>query len=379
MKKILWVCSDLPFPATHGGRVDMWERIKRVSLSGYVIDLICTVKNDEKINDEILKYVNKISIVKRSNNFLNYISTRPFQVESRKNLKEINLDNKEYDLLMLESEHVYYILENKKIKYKKVAMRIHNNESRYFFNLFKAEKNIIHKAYYLLDSLKINLFRRTISKKVKKFFFISNDELINGGVYDEDGLSKIYHPTPFFVNEHYEKKEKFNILFIGSFFMVNNQEAIIWFLDHIHGRLRKIPNYNLILVGNDKGVKDDFFKKIQSYGQVEVYRSPEDLHCFYNKSMIFINPMQNGAGVKLKTINAVSYGIPIVSTTVGAEGTSLIPSKDFILADDSENFYNALINLYNDENMRFNLSLNAINRLNSNDLISKQINDFLES
>jgi len=62
----------------------------------------------------------------------------------------------------------------------------------------------------------------------------------------------------------------------------------------------------------------------------------------YKDGYLFVNPMQNGAGVKLKTIEAIQNGLPVISTSIGYEGTGLVPNKHIMAADSPEAFYQSI-------------------------------------
>lgn len=375
MKKILWICSDLPFPATHGGRVDMWERIKIASSLGYIIDLVVTIKDDEEISNIIYHYVRTVTLVKRSSNILNFLSLKPFQVTSRKNLNKLKLLYEKYDLLFLESEYVYEILNNKNIYYNHVALRIHNDEYKYFIGLAKSTNNIFHKIYYYIDAFKFKFFCPLVHFKVESLLFISNSECEK----NKNRNKSRYHPTPAVEKNSYIYKKDLNVLFVGSFFMQNNQEAIEWYISKIHPKLLSIPSYKLVLVGNSKGVDQIYFDRILENSKVEVHKSPADLSSFYQSAMLFINPMLNGAGVKIKTINAIENGLPVVSTSIGAEGIGLINGKDFLLADSASVFEKSILKIYSDEKLRKDLVENASKKIVNNDVIIDQLKNLFEN
>jgi glycosyltransferase involved in cell wall biosynthesis len=67
-----------------------------------------------------------------------------------------------------------------------------------------------------------------------------------------------------------------------------------------------------------------------------------DLNPLYDNAAVFINPMKNGYGVKLKTIEAALHGLPIVSTDVGVEGSGLEAGIHFTLANDANTFAGAV-------------------------------------
>ena len=135
----------------------------------FKIDLVCTQKKGVKLKlpNDINNRINKIIEIERDFSTKSLLSLKPFHIQSRKNLKYINFNNCHYDLLLLESEHVYYILENKTFSYKKNAVRVHNDEVKYIFQLFLAGRNLKRKIFYFLefvnffylDHILINLYQ----------------------------------------------------------------------------------------------------------------------------------------------------------------------------------------------------------------------------
>jgi hypothetical protein len=49
-------------------------------------------------------------------------------------------------------------------------------------------------------------------------------------------------------------------------------------------------------------------------------------------------PLRSGAGTRVKILEAFSYGLPVISTTIGAEGLDVTPGADIIIADEAEDF-----------------------------------------
>ena len=67
--------------------------------------------------------------------------------------------------------------------------------------------------------------------------------------------------------------------------------------------------------------------------------------------------MQHGAGVKLKTINAIVNGLPIVSTSVGAEGIGLIENEMYFLGNSENDFYNNIHNYFKLDSSKKHISI----------------------
>jgi glycosyltransferase involved in cell wall biosynthesis len=72
---------------------------------------------------------------------------------------------------------------------------------------------------------------------------------------------------------------------------------------------------------------------------VILHDTPKSLDDIYKSGYLFVNPMQNGAGVKLKTIEAIQNGLPVISTSIGYEGTGLVANEHIMVADNPEEFY----------------------------------------
>jgi glycosyltransferase involved in cell wall biosynthesis len=68
-----------------------------------------------------------------------------------------------------------------------------------------------------------------------------------------------------------------------------------------------------------------------------------DLADFYRRVRVAIAPLRFGAGVKLKTVEALQYGVPVVATTVGAEGLEALPGDVIAVHDDPAGFAAAVV------------------------------------
>src|ERR1017187_9788224 len=132
-----------------------------------------------------------------------------------------------------------------------------------------------------------------------------------------------------------------------------NQDALCWYLDHVHPHLLDQPDYHLIVAGNttSRGRTDtrlDIVDRIKHTERCTLFADLPSLSHLYAQSSVFINPMQRGAGVKLKTVEAAAAGIPIVSTSVGNDGTGLLPSQHIRIADSGKEFVSTIEELLSD-------------------------------
>jgi len=338
-KRILIVSPDFPFPPNHGARLDIWGRIRFLYELGFTVDLIATVKTmppDEDI--QVVKtYVDRVIICKRAMRILEGFLLPPMQILSRNNLLHIKLKDK-YDFVILETQHVFPILNNSTLSTSFVVLRMHNNEFEYFKQLAKSVKIGIEKIYYFIESYKFLLFDKEIIKRIDNYMFISNEEYADFKKKNPHKNS-IFLPAPVEGEFKSRKLEKRNVLFVGSLFMHNNREAISWYINHVHTQLTDIDNYRLINAGKTRGQTLEWLLKLtRTYNNIIFYDSPPDLEAIYDKCSVFVNPMLHGAGVKLKTIEAIKNGLPVVSTTIGNQGTGLSHMKEIYVSDDPKQF-----------------------------------------
>lgn len=135
------------------------------------------------------------------------------------------------------------------------------------------------------------------------------------------------------------------ILFVGGFGHHPNEDAVLWFADQIYPLIREQCDIPFYVVGSSPTEK---INKLHGDGIiVKGFVSDEELEELYDTCKMAVIPLRYGAGVKGKVIEALYFGVPMVTTSIGIEG---IPAADQIveIADTPELFAEKTIALYND-------------------------------
>lgn len=346
--KILIACSDFPYPANHGARVDTWGRIVALSELGWTIGLVVCGKEKPSEADlrHVGRYVGEIKLCPRSSSFSDLLHAIPMQASSRLGLRRADIEG-DYDYVLLEGDYVYPILEHPKIRRSTAILRVHNDEAAYFKALSRSTRNVLHKLYYRMESRKFERLRRLMRKKIDKYLFISSKEFESFRSKDASAHS-LFLPPPVtmgaFASNAFRSKR---VVFIGSLFMPNNREAIEWYLTHVHPKMLGEPGYEFVVAGNSKRTSLSWLEPYD-LTNVAVHDTPDSLDGIYESGYLFVNPMQNGAGVKLKTIEAIQNGLPVLSTSIGCEGTGLVRDEHIAVADTPEQFLSELKRLLGD-------------------------------
>ncbi len=152
-----------------------------------------------------------------------------------------------------------------------------------------------------------------------------------------DTDSKPFDENPI---KHNQKE----ILFCGSLDYYPNEEGLIWFYDQVFPLIKKaIPEVVLTLVGSS--IRNERNQKLWNDSSVHITGRVVSLQPFYYQAGVCIAPLLSGSGTRLKILEAMSFGNPIVSTSVGASGIEAENNTHILLADDANAFAKHVLTL----------------------------------
>ena len=146
--------------------------------------------------------------------------------------------------------------------------------------------------------------------------------------------------------------ETHNILFLGGMHWPPNADGVVWFskdiLPLIH---RELPQARFIAVGkNPPNILKHSGENVIAPGYVE------NTDEYFSSSRMFVVPLRAGGGMRVKILEAWARGIPVVSTTIGAEGITHNPGMDILIADTPEEFARAVSQVLIDDDLAKRLS-----------------------
>ena len=107
----------------------------------------------------------------------------------------------------------------------------------------------------------------------------------------------------------------------------------------LHG---KKPELSFTIVGRDPAPA---VRELSSIAGVEVTGSVDDVRPYYREALAAVVPLNVGGGSRLKVLEAMAAGVPVVSTARGAEGLAVRNGENILLRESSEEFVNAIISL----------------------------------
>jgi glycosyltransferase involved in cell wall biosynthesis len=167
-------------------------------------------------------------------------------------------------------------------------------------------------------------------------------------------------PHPMATVQPTIRQEVKNIVFIASVYLPN-KDAINFFIANCWEGISRHYNVQLLIYGTVCG-------QVNSHGHGNIFLKGfvPDASEAYNEADIIINPVRFGAGLKIKNLEALARGLPLVTTSHGARGLEAARDHAFMTADTPEDFTTTVISLINDKELRIRLSSSAIKYVQSN-------------
>jgi glycosyltransferase involved in cell wall biosynthesis len=154
-----------------------------------------------------------------------------------------------------------------------------------------------------------------------------------------------------------------NIVFIGGFSHAPNVDAVHWFVAEVWPRLRQRGfSDRLIIAGSN--VPPSIAGLTSA--TIEVRGHVADLAPLFDRCRLSVAPLRFGGGIKGKIVTSLSYGVPVVATSIGVEGMGLRNGEDIMVADDPEGMAEQIIRLYGDVGLWRRVSANAFEAFHNN-------------
>jgi glycosyltransferase involved in cell wall biosynthesis len=135
------------------------------------------------------------------------------------------------------------------------------------------------------------------------------------------------------------------LLFVGSMDYHANAGAVMWFAQNAWPAIsKKFPFLKFVIAGRSPGPE----VRMLASDNIQVTGTVEDVRPFYANALAVIVPIRVGGGTRLKILEAMAAGVPVISTTIGAEGIVGHHGREIFLADSTEQMIDALESLVRD-------------------------------
>ncbi len=176
----------------------------------------------------------------------------------------------------------------------------------------------------------------------------------------DDACPKYLLPVPMASRPRTQPfhRDRFEILWLGGFDWPPNVQGARWFMEQVWPRLLELTDVpiRLRLVG---GAPPPDLVAHDADPRIEVPGYVDDIEPLKATADVLIAPLLEGSGVRVKTVEAMAAGLPVVATTKGHEGLDAVPGRDLLVADDPATFAAELARLATSVELRRSLSRSA--------------------
>jgi glycosyltransferase involved in cell wall biosynthesis len=140
------------------------------------------------------------------------------------------------------------------------------------------------------------------------------------------------------------------VTFLGGLHYPPNAQGIVWFAQNIFPKvLAAAPDAVLTVIG--KQPPSELLDGSIPPANLEVTGYIDDPKPYLADTGAFVVPLLAGGGMRVKILDAWCWGLPIVSTTIGAEGIAATPGEDILLADEPDGFARQVVRLLGDQEL----------------------------
>ena len=392
--KITLVCHDIPYPAIHGGRIDMWRRIKAFAQIGVELQLICWFDKAPLREEvaEIKKYVSSAYFIKFKHDLcstgyrlLNLVRY-PLEVTSRmvvgKQLNHLISKVRAFKphVIWLDGIHGGNVASKLSERFDiPIVTRCHNIEHLYYQRLFSSATGTSKVKRYLSVS-HLETYEKSLLKNSLLFYDISSEDLKfwkSHGFRNGRYLPPLMEIFPLqkqdISYQKIEKSNQYDVVFLGNLYSNNNVAGIIWFLTQVLPEVRSQISDIKVLIAGAKPI-NKIRQLCEETEGVDLSINPPSSAMIYNSGNVLINPVLTGSGVSIKSLDMLMAGKPIVSTPQGIAGLPISVKQYFKIASDTQSFAAEIVNLISNS-QDIQISTKLLESLFGNQVIHEVVSD----
>ena len=389
---ILWLSHFLPYPPKGGPYQRSYNLLREVSRHNDVYLLALQHKKFTHPESELenakselgalCREVHVVDISSRTENWSMYqtalktlVSVYPFNVEIfrsvryEKRLKEM-MSRVGFDVVHYDTIGLAYYCKDTGITPK--VLTHHDIESFRIRRRINNERNPLRKAYLLLETMKLEKYERQNCRLFNTNLVVSDLDgnrlkiISNESQIDivENGVDTEYFEPC------YDMNRQNTLIFAGRLDQFANRDGMIYFCTKVWPKLKeKNQKLNFVIIGSNP--PDQLIEISKHDVNFQLLGYVDDVRPYFAQATACVCPIRTGGGTRIKILDALAMGMPIISTTIGCEGINVTPEKDIIIANEPEEFIQQTVRILNDPALRGDLSKNA--RKNAVDVYSWKV------
>ena len=346
MKKLLFITTELPYPAQSGGKVKSLKLLQALAQS-YQVTLACPLKMDDvqhvaafhaisPCHDHLHEAVNiPRTPVNLATSYLRGIPLNVHRTHSGQLQSDIAAIASQHDIVFLDHFEVFPYLPK---EYQGLTVyHAHNAYFKMWERFSQLPGNPVMRLAAHIEAKRVKRYEASVANATDLTFAAPNDacELTGAGVAQEK-IHDTFHlgddqqlELPELQYANTQKK----LMYVGFLGWEPNTQGLLWFIEQVWPVLvERHPGLCFDIVG--KGPDLRLQQAAAQWDGITLRGFVPDLQEIYNDSRVSVAPLLFGSGMKVKVLDAMARGMPTVTTSVGAEGIEMESGTHMLIADD---------------------------------------------
>lgn len=371
--RILIITKSVPWPLDQGSHIRNYHLIKHLSEQHeiYLISLQRSPLTADAMR-QLKQYCQEIILIPAFRHIFSkacdltrsVLTPVPYTVLACTNQhmsKIIRNKIKDWSIDIVQLEELYVALNAKPLKSNiPIILDAHNSEALILFRLAESSNSFLARVFYRSQARKMEAFEQRVIKEVHAVLSVSMTELtffrdLNpNSHFLPNGIENVLPEQP--------SREQ-TILFTGHLAYPPNHNGLLWFLREVWLQITK-EHPSLVL----KVIARAPSNELRELGgpQVQFISDADDIEPFLLAARVQIVPLHAGGGTRLKILEAFASRLPVVSTTIGAEGLGVTNETHLLIGDSPTEFADAVLRVLKDPSLAQHLSEEASKHVNAN-------------
>ncbi len=360
-QRILVVTPSIPYPPNWGFGIRVYQFLKHLSHT-HEVSLLCYAHPGEEAKvAELQKICHAVHTVpaplnrqsdKRAAQLASLVSPRSFssgslRTPAMQNLLAELLATENFDIVQIESSQLgSYPYGTRPV----LIVDEHNLEYELLYRMYQTERSLLRRIYNWLEYTKFKREEQDCWQKSDACIFTSEREqqIVNAQM-----PRKAAHVAPNGVDIEYFQPSSAvvdtnSLVFTGLISYRPNTDAVLFFVREVLPHIvnaRPETVFSIVGMGPPEEV-------VRLAGpNVIVTDEVPDVRPYIEKSSVFVVPLRMGSGTRLKVLEGLAMGKPMVSTSVGCEGIDARDGEHLLIEDDPQAFAQAVVRLMNDREL----------------------------
>jgi glycosyltransferase involved in cell wall biosynthesis len=235
----------------------------------------------------------------------------------------------------------------------------HGAEAYMLLRRVRRERSLVKKALFFADGHLLDSYEHRFLPRFAQNLVCSS---LDGQLLARAAPSARFTVIPNGVDVDYFRAMPavggHKVVFAGRLDQYSNRDAIRYFTTDVWPRVRRrFADATLDILGANPA--EDLVALSKQDSSIRVHGFVPDVRPFFEQATLAVCPIRDGGGTRVKILDNLSMGKPIVSTTIGIEGIDVVPGRDLLIADTAEMFEQQIARIFEDAQLRASLSANA--------------------